>query len=108
MASGELVAFNLVEGFIGEGECAAFVGGEVRPLGEPRITYANGRPGDPWTLEGEGTSLTFEPAAVHAQRTNLLVVRSRFLQPVGVFRGRIAGVDVDGLPGVVEDQDVVW
>ena len=56
--------------------------------------------------------LTFGVGAVHAQHTNLLLVRSRFLQPAGTFSGtmRIDGRDVelDGVPGVVEDQDVIW
>jgi len=43
---------------------------------------------------------------------NLGVVRSRFLQPVGEFRGTLAlagqTVSLDGLPGVVENQDVLW
>ena len=48
---------------------------------------------------GEGIDLRFEVGAVHAQNTNLVVVRSRFLQPVGTFHGTIGGQDVDGLPG---------
>jgi hypothetical protein len=102
------VGFNLVEGFVGAAECAVFADGEVRPLMEPRFTFDRKRPTDPWRIEGEGIHLRFEVGAVHAQHTNLLVVRSNFLQPVGTFYGEIGGVKVDGMPGVVEDQDVVW
>ena len=56
--------------------------------------------------------LRFEPVAAHDERIDLKVLRSLFIQPVGHFSGEI---DVDGrtyvldrLPGVVEDQDIVW
>ncbi|HVH45256.1 MAG TPA: DUF2804 domain-containing protein [Labilithrix sp.] len=109
---GTPVGFNLVEGFVGEAECAAFLNGRVHPLPEPRFELEPERIERPWRLTGAGVDLTFEVGAVHEQRTNLVLVRSRFLQPVGAFRGtlRIAGRDVelDGVPGVVEDQDVLW
>jgi hypothetical protein len=109
---GEPVAVNLVQGFVGEGECAAFVAEGVRPLGEARISYDEGHPERDWKIDAEGVGLTFRPGAVHVQRTNLGFVRSRFLQPVGRFHGRIeaGGRDVvlEGVPGVVEDQDVLW
>jgi hypothetical protein len=109
---GAPLAFNLVSGFVGEAECAAFFGGELHPLAEPRFELDVERPSAPWTLRGDGLELTFEPGAVHAQSMNLGIIRSRFVQPVGTFRGtlRIAGRDVEvkGLPGVVEDQDVLW
>lgn len=108
----EPVAFNFCEGFVGEAECAAFVGGEVHPLAEPRFHLDADMPELPWRLSGEGIDLEFVPGAVHVQNTKLLVVRSRFVQPVGAFYGtvRAGGRDirVDGLPGVVEDQDVLW
>lgn len=117
-ASGEPFAFNVVEGFVGEAECAAFVGDRgdgrcaVVPLAEPRFELDVAAPMKPWAIKGEGIDLRFEPGAVHAQATNLLVVKSRFVQPVGTFSGtiRVAGRDVRvaALPGVVEDQDVLW
>jgi hypothetical protein len=109
---GELVAFNVVEGFVGEAECAAFGRGRVLPIHEPRFDFDARNPTAPWRLRGDGVDLVFEVGAVHAQLTNLLLVRSRFLQPVGIFRGTIrAGgrdIELDGVPGVVEDQDVLW
>ena len=66
----------------------------------------------PWRLAGEGIDLTFEPGAVLRAAYEPRLVRSRFLQPVGTFRGtlRLGGQDVRvaDLPGVVEDQDVLW
>lgn len=108
----EPFGFNVVQGFVGGAECAAFVGGEVVPIAEPRFEFDVTDPMGPWRLVGEGIDLAFAPGAVHAQNTNLLLVKSRFVQPVGVFSGTmgIRGRDVvvAELPGVVEDQDVLW
>jgi hypothetical protein len=109
---GEPFAFNVVQGFVGEAECAAFVGGRVLPMAEPTFHFDVENPSKPWRLQGPGIDLVFAPGAVHAQTTKLVVVRSRFVQPVGVFSGtmRVGGRDIQvaGLPGVVEDQDVLW
>lgn len=111
-ADGAPVALNFCEGFVGEAECAAFTENDVLPLPEPVFELDASRPGLPWRLTAEGVDLEFVPGAVHAQHTNLLFVRSRFLQPAGVFRGvvRAGGRELrlDALPGVVEDQDVLW
>jgi hypothetical protein len=109
---GAPVAFNVVQGFVGEAECAAFRASGVHPLHEPRFEFDLEHPERPWQLAGDGMALAFDVGAIHRQNTNLVLVRSRFLQPVGTFRGtlRVDGrdVEVDGLPGVVEDQDLVW
>jgi len=110
--TGEPFGFNVVQGFVGEAECAAFLGDEVFPIAEPRFEFDVKDPMKPWRLVGDGIELAFRPGGVHAQNTNLLFVKSRFVQPVGTFSGtvRVAGRDVavEGLPGVVEDQDVLW
>ena len=109
---GRPIGFNVVQGFVGEAECAAFINGDVFPISEPKFGFDAERPELPWTLRGDGIDLTFETGAVHAQHTNLGVIRSRFVQPVGTFSGsiRVDGKDVlvRNLPGVVEDQDVLW
>ncbi|MCA9586294.1 MAG: DUF2804 family protein [Myxococcales bacterium] len=109
---GEPFAFNLVQGFVGEAECAAFADGRVTPLAEAAIEVGSPSPEDPWRVRGDGYDLTFLPGGVHAQHTNLGVVRSKFIQPVGTFSGTMRVGDrertLEALPGVVEDQDVVW
>lgn len=109
---GEPFGFNVVQGFVGEPECAAFVGGEVVPIAEPRFELDVNEPLRPWRLSANGIELAFSPGAVHAQSTNLVLVKSRFLQPAGTFTGTMRvgerEVGVAGLPGVVEDQDVLW
>lgn len=109
---GEAIGFNVVEGFVGEAECAAFFRGAVLPLGEPRFEFDAANPAKPWRLVGPGMALTFDVGAIHVQNTNLGLARSRFVQPVGTFRGALVldGEDVrlDRVLGVVEDQDVLW
>ena len=112
--SGERVAVNLVEGFVGEAECAAWVGDELFPLGEGRFTFDTKDPLRPWaiTTDGGALDLRFRPGAAHIERRNLGVVSSRFVHPIGTFTGTL---DVDGRRlaidralGVTEDQDVTW
>jgi hypothetical protein len=113
--AGEAFALNLVEGFVGEGECAAWVGGELVPLAEGRFAFDRARPESPWrvgTADG-AVDLTMTPGEVHAEKRELLVARSRFVQPCGAWSGSIA---LAGRPplvvaralGVTEDQDVTW
>ena len=109
---GEPFAFNLAQGFVGEAECAAFASGRVLPLAEPTFHCDVADPSKPWRVQGPGVDLVFAPGAVHRQITKLVLVRSRFVQPVGAFSGtiRVGGRDVQvaGLPGVVEDHDALW
>jgi hypothetical protein len=112
---GTPLAVNLVEGFVGEPECGAWLGRELYPLAEGRFTFNRERPLEPWTIvtADGGVSLRFTPASVHREEKDLGVVRSRFLQPVGTFQGTVTipgrGVlEVQDAVGVVEDQDVAW
>ena len=56
--------------------------------------------------------LYFQPIAANLDQRDYKLVRSRFVQPVGVFDGtiRVDGIShkIAGLPGVTEDQDVLW
>lgn len=111
---GEPIALNLVQGFMGEPECAAFTKQGITPLGEGRFTFDAERPLAAWTVDTAcaRAQLGFSPGAAHQEKKNLGLVRSRFVQPVGTFSGtidlgsRVARV-THGL-GVVEDQDVLW
>lgn len=112
---GERVAFNVVEGFVGEPECGLWIDDRLYPIGEGRFTYDLAQPLRPWQIRTTcgALDLTFEPSAIHAERENLGLVASTFLQPVGRFRGAVhvpgrPPLDVDALPGVSEHQDVRW
>jgi hypothetical protein len=68
----------------------------------------------PWrirSVEGE-CDLVFTPRAVHDESLDLGLVRSRFVQPIGAFRGTVRRGDetlrIAHALGVVEDQDVRW
>jgi hypothetical protein len=81
---------------------------------DAQITYDEQAPDRPWQIRtSDGAlDLEFTPIGVHRESLNLGLVRSRFLQPVGEFRGTVSAggesVEVVDLPGVVENQDVLW
>ncbi|MCC6559624.1 MAG: DUF2804 domain-containing protein [Polyangiaceae bacterium] len=113
--TGERVGLNLVEGMTGEAECALWIGRDLFPLAEGRFSFDPARPLDPWRVQtADGAvDLRFTPGGMHAERKNLGLVRSRFVQPAGLCSGliRIPGggeLALDGALGVTEDQDVVW
>jgi hypothetical protein len=119
LADGTVLGFNLTEGFSGVGERsregAIWVDGEPHPV-DPRLRFAFDRADvrAPWhitTVDGS-VRLRFDPIAEHRERVDARVLRSSFVQPVGHFSGEldVAGRThvLDGLPGVVEDQDILW
>lgn len=111
---GRPLAMNLVQGFNGQPECVVWLDGRSYPLGEGRFSFDPGVPTRPWTLRTEdGVDLTFEPSAVHRETHHLGWVSSRFLQPIGIYQGRIeipgeGSIKVKNVPGVAEDQAVLW
>ena len=112
--TGEPFALNLVQGFVGEAECAAFADGDVHPLPEARFTFDRRRPLEPWTVRTDDGSvaLRFVPGAAVTDHRNLGLVSSRFVQPSGAWHGTVhlphRTVELDGVPGVAEDQELVW
>lgn len=112
---GEPVALNLVEGFVGEAECALWLGDALHPLAEGRFEHDAARPEAPWRVRSAdgAVDLRFEPGGAHSEQKNFGVVASRFLQPMGVFSGtvRVPGrdpVELRDVLGVTEDQDILW
>jgi hypothetical protein len=115
--NGEPFAVNLVEGHVGEPECAAWTGQDVHPLSEGRFALDPSHPLEPWrvTTADGGVDLLFSPGAVHAETKSLGIVRSRFLQSVGTYEGTVRlgdrpdrPLEVEAMLGVAEDQDVLW
>jgi hypothetical protein len=115
LAGGAPFAVNLVQGFVGEAECAAWIGTEVVGLGEGRFAFDRADPMKPWlvsTADG-AADLTMTPGTVHDERRQLGVVASRFVQPCGAWSGTLAipgkgTLAIDRALGVTEDQDVTW
>ena len=115
LAGGVPFALNLVEGFVGEAECAAWVGRELVALGEGRFAFDRSRPDEPWRVRtSDGAAdLTMTPGAVNEERRDLVVVGSRFVQPCGAWSGTLSLPDraplvIERALGVTEDQDVTW
>jgi hypothetical protein len=112
--SGERVGLNLVEGFVGELECAAWVDDQLVPLAEGRFTFDRDAVERPWTVRtvDGAVDLVLTPGGVHRETRDLGIVSSRFVQPVGSFSGTIEVLGrrlvIERALGVVEDQDVLW
>ena len=55
--------------------------------------------------------LDFRPIGAHREERDLKLVKSHFVQPVGLEGHRDGGgrkVAFNGVPGVTEDQDILW
>lgn len=119
LTDGRLFGINLVSQFSGLGDNAsencAWLDGALVPLdSRARVTFDRTDLSRPWTVRTVDGSvhLTFEPAAVHDEYLNLGLLRSKFVQPTGFYSGHVMvdgeRVELDRLPGVIEDQDIVW
>lgn len=118
LSDGTPVGFNLVQGFnetrADVNENALWVGGKLHPLGRARFTWRKDEVLDPWAVETDDgvLKLAFKPLAAHREERNLGLVKSHFVQPVGLFDGTVTldGVSrpLSKIPGVTEDQDVLW
>lgn len=113
--AGAPVALNLVEGFVGEPECAVWLDRDVHGVGEGRIEFDRANPLRPWRIRtaDDAVDLRFDARDFHAERKNLGLVRSSFIQAVGSYSGsiRLAGqppIEIGHALGVAEDQDVLW
>ena len=81
------------------------------PLGGVRFTIPAAPLRDRWTIRsrsGDQVDLRFQPLGARTDDTNLGLVKSKFIQPYGLFDGVVAGIPVAGGFGVVEDHLAVW
>jgi hypothetical protein len=117
LADGTPVGLNLVEGFNeseGINENALWLGERLYPLDRARFEYEPEELLHPWrvrTVDG-AVDLRFQPLYVHREDHDFKVVVSHFAQPIGLFEGtvRVEGrtYALSGVPGVTEDQDMLW
>lgn len=118
LADGTPIGLNLVEGFNETredvNENALWVGGRLIPLSRARFVWNKADPLDKWEVSTDdgAVQLTFKPLGAHREERDLMLVKSVFIQPVGLFEGLIT-IDgrtypVENLPGVTEDQDILW
>jgi hypothetical protein len=119
LEDGTPLGFNLVAGFneVAEGsagENVLFLGDQLEPVGPAVFRFNAADPLDLWRIETSDGALQLTFRALHAHRDvrNLGLLRSRFLQPLGFFSGRLRfrsrNLVLDELPGVTEDQDMLW
>ncbi len=112
-ASGERVGLNLVEGFNGPVENALWIDGRLHPVGAAELELRPEAPLEPWRVRtvDERVDLTFTPEGARAEDKNLGFAVSRYVQPIGTFRGAVRG---DGEPiqveltGVTENHVARW
>jgi hypothetical protein len=105
------VAFNFSEGFLGgEGENAIWIDGDPQPAGPVRFEFDKHAPMSPWRVRSGdgGVDLSFAPEGHRAQDIDLKLISSRYVQPFGVWSGRLLDVQIADLPGVAEDHAARW
>ncbi|AGC48695.1 hypothetical protein MYSTI_07423 [Myxococcus stipitatus DSM 14675] len=118
LADGTPIGLNLVEGFnesaTEANENALWLGDRLYPLARARFEYDTKNLMAPWRLTtADGAlDLRFQPFYVHREERNLRLVISHFAQPVGLFEGTVKvgskTLQLSNLPGVTEDQDMLW
>jgi Protein of unknown function (DUF2804) len=101
-ADGRKLAWNLVDGVNDSpdlSERTVWVDGDPRHVA--RCSFAE----DLTRVDG----LRFEPEAMRERRDNLLLIRSRYRQPFGSFRGELpGGIRLAEGYGVMEEHDAWW
>ncbi len=116
-ADGRCVGLNLVEGFNDAGtasENVVWIDRTGLPVGRARFAFDAHAPLERWviTTDDHAVDLSFAPIGAHREDRNLVVARSHFVQVAGTFAGTVrtpSGViAISALPGVTEDQDVLW
>lgn len=115
-AHSRTLGFNLQAGYFGAQENALWLDGDIIALDAAQFTFHPGAPLAPWHIcTADGLlDLHFTPHGARAQRRNLLVAASRYIQPIGTFSGIVRAsaasppVTIDGLAGVTEDHFSRW
>ncbi|HEX4801948.1 MAG TPA: DUF2804 domain-containing protein [Myxococcaceae bacterium] len=118
LSSGVSFGLNLVEGFNEAteeaNENALWLGDQLIPIGRARFEYDIAHVLKAWQISTEdgAVELSFLPIHAHREERDYKLVRSRFIQPLGIFEGTVrvgqSSFRIEKLPGVVEDQDVLW
>jgi hypothetical protein len=109
---GKPLAYNLTQGFVDQRECVVWRDGQIVPLGSANFLFDRQRLLEPWRIKTDKLEVDFAPTYLHEEIHNLVVIRSRFQQVGGVFRGKLVlpneTIAFDKLAGVTEDQDTLW
>ncbi len=102
----------------GPGEDVVWWDGAPYPLAVDELTPTGDDPAGPWRVAGHDDTvgdwtLDFDPQGVRSASENLIVMRSRYVQPIGTFHGTLPTPEatlarVAAMPGVTEDHEAVW
>jgi hypothetical protein len=60
------------------------------------------------SVQGSGTALTFAAWSERSDNTNALLLKSKYRQPFGTFKGTLGGHELADGYGVTEHHDVHW
>jgi hypothetical protein len=117
LADGTPIGLNFAEGFnegAGETENGFWIGDRLFPLARARFEYEPKELLDPWriTTADGAVDLRFKPIYAHREEKDLRLVVSHFAQPVGLFEGTVTvggrTFTLSNVPGVTEEQDMLW
>jgi hypothetical protein len=103
-------SINLIEGFHEPLENAIWRAGQLLALPAVQFVRDEGDPLAPWRVTSADGSvdLVFQPEGIRSQDKNLGFAVSRWVQPIGTYRGTVLGQDVGELSGVIEDHVARW
>ena len=115
LRDGRTIGLNVAKGINdanGLKENALWLGSRLIPMGPARFLFNAANPMDSWTVETEQIELSFQPIHVHREERDYKLVKSHFLQALGLFQGRIRlpdeTISIESLAGVTEDQNILW
>lgn len=92
-------------------ENAVWIDGKVSALSGVRFSVPSDPRSERWVIRSIDTDevdIEFEPLGAREDHTNLVLVRTDFVQPYGRFAGRVHEHDIAGCFGVVESHLSVW
>ncbi len=105
---GRAISFNVVAGFNQGLENVCWIDGTPHALGRVTVHCDVDAPHKTWRVQGERIDLELEVDGVRQADKDLGVAASRYVQPVGSWRGEVAGLVCDEVWGVAEDHDAKW
>lgn len=107
---GTPVGFNLSEGFTRGYENAVWIGDSLQKTADVNFDFNADSPDQPWTVRSSdgAIDLTLMVEGVRHHQTNLRIVTSEYLQPLGRWHGRVVDREVHGLFGIAESHSALW
>ncbi len=107
-ASGKRIAFNLVDGFNQGRENVLWLDGEAVGVSSARFERGDGE--SPWRVTTRDGLFDLEMYPEGARSEDVVIgpLCSIYTQPLGVWRGEVAGETLDACVGVAEEHVAKW